>query len=361
MTTTAVRLAAARDRLERTGIDVMLLSVGSDLPYLVDYRAMPFERLTMLVVPAEGEATLVLPELEAPRVDRDDSFRMVAWGETADPVAIVADLARPAARVAVGDETWATFLIRLQDEMPGARFESASALMSALRIRKDDTEIQALRAAGAAVDGVVEQLEKISFRGKRERDLAREIAELTLDSGHESADFAIVASGPNGASPHHEPGERVMGPGDGVVVDFGGRMNRYWSDNTRTFVIGAPDGEFRRAYDVLERAQHAAVEAVAPGVPAAAVDRAAREVIDEAGYGERFIHRTGHGIGLDTHEDPYIVEGNETPLEPAMAFSVEPGIYVPGAWGMRIEDIVTVTASGVERLNRSHRQLRIVD
>lgn len=360
MTTTAFRLAAARDRLERSGIEAMLLSVGSDLPYLVGYRAMPFERLTMLVVSAGGEATLVVPELEAPRVERDNAFAMIGWTETEDPVGIVADLTGPVSRVSIGDETWATFLIGLQERMPGARFESASALMSGLRIRKDDTEIAALRAAGAAVDGVVDELAEMRFGGKRERDLARELTELTLDSGHESVDFAIVASGPNGASPHHEPGERMMGPGDGVVVDFGGRMNGYSSDTTRTFMVGEPDEEFRGAYDVLFRAQHAAVEAVAPGVVASAVDRAARDVIDEAGYGDRFIHRTGHGIGLDTHEHPYIVEGNETPLEPGMAFSVEPGIYMPGAWGMRIEDIVTVTDSGVERLNRSHRELRIV-
>jgi len=360
VSTASARLAAARDRLRLDGIDVMLLSVGSDLPYLAGYRAMPFERLTMLIVPADGGAVLVVPELEAPRVDPGEAFEVLAWEETDDPVGMVAGLAGGPERVAIGDQTWATFVLGLQAALPAARFESAGPVMSALRVRKDAEELRALRSAAAAVDGIVDDLEGTLFGGKRERDLSREITELTLDSGHEAADFAIVASGPNGASPHHEPGDRVMGAGDAVVVDFGGRMAGYSSDTTRTFVVGEPEPEVWRAYDVLRAAQMAAVEAVAPGVTAADVDRTARDLITDAGYGDRFIHRTGHGIGLDTHEDPYIVAGNDTPVEAGMAFSVEPGIYLPGRWGMRIEDIVAVTSDGVERLNRSHRDLRIV-
>jgi Xaa-Pro aminopeptidase len=361
VSTTAARLAATGAALRRREVDALMVSVGSDLPYLTGYRAMPLERLTMLVVPASGEPVLVVPELEAPRVVPDRSFRLRPWGETEDPIRIVADLVGGARRIAVGDQTWATFLISLQERLPAVRFENAVPIMSEMRSRKDDQEIEALRAASAAVDEVVESLGGTRFGGKEERHLAREITEMTLDSGHESVEFAIVASGPNGASPHHEADERVIGPGDAVVVDFGGRRDGYCSDTTRMFVVGEPDPEFLLAYDVLLRAQEAAVQAVAPGVTAASVDRAARDLITSAGYGEWFIHRTGHGIGRDAHEEPYIVEGNDTVLESSMAFSIEPGIYLPGRWGMRIEDIVVVTEGGVERLNRSSRDLRLVE
>ncbi|MEA2058678.1 MAG: Xaa-Pro peptidase family protein [Actinomycetota bacterium] len=361
MSTTAARLAATGAALRRRDVDALMVSVGSDLPYLTGYRAMPLERLTMLVVPASGEPVLVVPELEAPRVVPDRSFHLRPWGESEDPIRIVADLVGGARRIAIGDQTWATFLISLQERLPTARFENAVPIMSEMRIRKDDDEIAALRAAGAAVDEVVASLAGTRFGGKDERHLAREITEMTLESGHGSVEFAIVASGPNGASPHHEAGERVIGAGDAVVVDFGGRMDGYCSDTTRMFVVGEPDPEFVLAYDVLFRAQEAAVQAVAPGVTAASVDRAARDLITSAGYGEWFIHRTGHGIGRDAHEEPYIVEGNDMVLESSMVFSIEPGIYLPGRWGMRIEDIVVATDGGVERLNRSSRDLRFVD
>lgn len=361
MSTHSARLSTVAAALKQRSLDALAVSVGSDLPYLTGYRAMPLERLTMLVVPAVGEPVLVMPELEAPRVAPDGSFQVRSWAETEDPIQIVADLLGDARRIGIGDQTWASFLIALQERMPKVRFENATPIMSGLRVRKDEAEVGALRAAGAAVDGVVSALAGIRFGGKQERHLAREIADLTLESGHESVEFAIVASGPNGASPHHDASDRLMGPGDAVVVDFGGRMNGYCSDTTRMFAIGEPSAEFLDAYEVLREAQAAAVRAVAPGVTAASVDRAARDVISAAGYGDRFIHRTGHGIGRDAHEDPYIIEGNDLILEPSMTFSIEPGIYVPGRWGMRIEDIVVVTDDGVERLNRSSRELRFVD
>ncbi|RPI26006.1 MAG: aminopeptidase P family protein, partial [Actinobacteria bacterium] len=313
------------------------------------------ERLTMLVL-TEGEAVLVVPELEAPRVS-PGAFEVRPWRETEDPVAVVASLAGGARSAAIGDETWASFLLRLQDAMPDTVFGTASGLMRALRIRKDDDELTALREAGHAVDRVVAALSAMEFAGKTERHLAREVAAMAEAEGHDPLGFAIVASGPNGASPHHEPTERVIARGDLVVVDFGGRRNGYCSDTTRTFSAGEPTAEQAAAFEVLARAQAAAVEAVRPGIEAQHIDRVARAVIRDAGYGPRFIHRTGHGIGMDVHEHPYLVEGNDEPLEPGMAFSVEPGIYLAGEWGMRIEDIVCVTEDGVERLNRSERIL----
>jgi Xaa-Pro aminopeptidase len=355
------RIDRARTALIEEGLDGMLLSVGADLPYFTGYEAMQTERLTMLVLPAEGEATLLVPELEAPRIERHgDLFEVRAWAESENPVGLVAEQVNGWSAALIGDHTWATFVIGLQDEQPGLHLGRASQVTSLLRMRKDSTEAEALRSAAQATDRVVARLREMTFSELTERELSRQIAEMTIEEGHEIAEFGIVASGPNGASPHHESGERVMRPGDGVVIDFGGRFDGYHSDTTRTFVIGeGPDG-FTEAFEVLLAAQKAACAAVRPGVTAESVDAAARSVIADAGYGEFFIHRTGHGIGLEVHEHPYIIEGNQQVLEPGMAFSIEPGIYIPDRFGMRIEDIVLVTDGGVARLNQSPRTLAVV-
>jgi Xaa-Pro aminopeptidase len=342
------------------GVDTLLVSVGSDLPYLTGYRAMPLERLTMLVLPAAGEPVLVVPELEVARVTPHEAFTIRAWSETEDPVAIVADLAAGSHRAAIGDQTWARFVLALDAAMPDAALVSAGDLMSALRRCKAADEVRRLRAAAEAADDVIARLAEMPLSGSAERAVAREITEMMLVAGHETVEFAIVASGPNGSSPHHEPTDRLIESGDAIVVDIGGRRDGYCSDTSRTFHVGRPDPAYARAYEVLHRAQEAGVAAVRPGVPAQEIDRAARAVIEAAGYGDRFIHRTGHGIGLDPHEAPYLVEGNDEVLAEGMSFSVEPGIYQPGGWGMRIEDIVVVTADGVDRLNTSDRRLYIV-
>jgi Xaa-Pro aminopeptidase len=357
----ADRISRARKRMEEVGVDVLLLSVGADLPYFTGYTAMPLERLTMLVLPREGEATLVVPGLEAPRVEeRPEAFTIRPWGETEDPVAIVATLAGAPATAAIGDRTWATFLLGLQGVMPETSFVPASLVTGPLRARKDAAEVEALRAAARVVDRVALAMRERPFAGRTEADISRELVDRMLEGGHERANFAIVASGPNAASPHHEPGDRIVEVGDSVVCDFGGTMAGYCSDITRTFVVGQPPADLVDLYDVLFEAQEQAVRAARVGVACEEVDAAARSVIAAAGYGEYFIHRTGHGIGLEEHEDPYLVSGNATPLAPGHAFSVEPGIYLPGRCGARIEDIVVATDAGPERLNEAPRELAIV-
>ncbi|MFV1971167.1 MAG: M24 family metallopeptidase [Acidimicrobiia bacterium] len=361
MTEFAARIRSAQQRMRDRGVDALCLSVGSDLPYLTGYKAMALERLTMFVLPVEGEGTIVIPGLEAPRVETEGMpFSVQGWGETEDPVTIVDGYLGGAGNVLIGDETWSRFLVDLQAIRPSRTFGKAGDLMSLLRIRKSADEIARLRAAAATVDGVVGQLEHVPFSGRSERDVAEEVTERTRADGHDTMDFWIVASGPNGASPHHEPGDRVIEYGDAVVVDFGGHQNGYASDTTRMFIVGEAPYGFDDAYDVLHRAQVAAVDHVSPGITAESIDAVARDFISGAGYGELFIHRTGHGIGMDTHEHPYLVEGNDEIIEEGMVFSIEPGIYNPGEWGMRIEDIVVVTADGAERLNRSDRAYRVV-
>ena len=354
----AARIDRARSLMTERAIDVLLLSVGADLPYFTGYEAMPLERLTMLVVPGDGEAILVVPRLEAPRVvPRADAFRVMPWDETDDPVALVAAHAGAPTAALLGDQTWAVFLLALQRMMPKTVFAPATPLTRELRMRKDAAEIALLRAAAEATDRVVAALAGMEFAGRTEREMSEAVQALTRAEGHDLAGFAIVASGPNAASPHHEASHRVIEEGDTVVVDFGGRWRGYCSDTTRTFVVGEPSAEVAEAFAVLETAQAAGRAAVRPGVAAEEVDRATRAVIDAAGFGNRFIHRTGHGIGLEVHEHPYIVEGNGERLEAGMTFSIEPGIYVPGRFGMRIEDIVACAAGGVDELNRSPRGL----
>jgi Xaa-Pro aminopeptidase len=227
---------------------------------------------------------------------------------------------------------------------------------------KNAAEVEELAAAGAAIDRVHARMASILRVGRTEAEVGADIAAAILEEGHVGVDFTIVGSGPNGASPHHDVSARVVEAGDVVVVDIGGEtVTGYRSDCTRTYAVGeAPGAQVAEWYGVLQQAQAAATAAVRPGVPAEEIDAVARRVITDAGYGEYFIHRTGHGIGLDTHEAPYIVEGNDLPLVAGMAFSVEPGIYLPGRCGARIEDIVVCTSDGVRSLNGGPRELVVL-
>jgi Xaa-Pro aminopeptidase len=356
------RIARVREAMRDADIDALCLSLGSDLPYLTGYRvAHANERLTMFVITRTGDSVIVVPTLEAPLVSPvDDAFTMRAWNETEQPIRIVSDILGDAATVAVGSQTWGRFVLGLQEADTSRRWVDAESLMAELRMVKSKNEVDALRAAGATVDRVAESLDDMIFGGRTELDVSREVSRRTTEAGHQSAEFAIVASGPNGASPHHVPSDRVIENGDAIVVDFGGYQDGYCSDTTRNFVVGQPPDGYEEAYVVLHEAQKAATAAVAPGVTTESLDEVAREIIADAGYGDRFIHRLGHGIGLDVHERPYLVEGDTTVLKPGMTFSIEPGIYTPGRWGMRIEDIVAVTETGVESLNRSNRNFRVV-
>ena len=361
----AERLDRTRRRMEELGVDVLLLSLGADLPWLTGYRAMPLERLTMLVVPAEGGVTLVVPRLEAPRVvERPDLFTVEAWEETDDPVALVAGLAGAPRVVAVGDRTWARFVIELQALLPEARWQAGGMVTGPLRAVKDAAEVASLRSASAAADRVAAQLQAgdIPLVGRSEAEVSADLGRRLLAEGHAAVNFAIVAAGPNAASPHHDAGARVIAPGEIVLCDFGGTMpDGYCSDITRCVHTGEPPAEVRDLYRVLEEAQRAAVDAAVVGTPCEDVDAVARRIITEGGYGPHFVHRTGHGIGLEEHEDPYLVGGNCEALVPGHAFSVEPGIYLEGRFGARIEDIVVATDAGPEPLNQVPHGLSVVE
>jgi Xaa-Pro aminopeptidase len=365
------RLSRVHESMAIAGVDAVLLSLGADLPWLTGYTAMPLERLTMLVVPAGGsgeQPTLVVPALEAPRVSPvPEVFAVRAWGESENPVEIVASLVRrctgKAPLLAISDRAWATFLLQLERALPEATWTTASAVTAPLRAIKDAAEVEALAKAAAAADRVAAALlaGEIPLVKRTERDVSAEITRRLLGEGNEKVNFAIVAAGPNSASPHHEASERPIQPREPVVCDFGGSLEGYCSDITRTVFTGEPSREVTKLYGVVAQAQAAGVLAAQVGELCSGVDRAARKVIDEAGYGEYFVHRTGHGIGLEEHEDPYMVAGNSTPVTAGHAFSVEPGIYVPNRHGVRIEDIVVATMRGPRPLNVADHSLTIVE
>ncbi len=342
----------------------MVVTPGYDLRYLTGSRAQTFERLTALVIPASGQPTVVLPRLELAALKEsavgDLGLNVGDWVDGENPYGLVADALGGHARVAVTDSMPALHLLPLTD-MLGATPVLATGVMAALRMVKDPEEIEALKRAGAAIDRVHARVPEFLKPGRTEAEVAADITEAIVAEGHTEAAFVIVGSGPHGADPHHECSDRRLQRGDIVVVDIGGPVEPgYNSDCTRTYSLGDPDPQVAEQYEVLQRAQAAAVAAVRPGVTAEQVDAAARDLLAEAGLAEYFVHRTGHGIGLSVHEEPYIVAGNEQPLAEGMAFSVEPGIYLPGRWGARIEDIVIVTADGALPVNTRPHDLTVV-
>src|SRR5918997_675727 len=374
--TPAVPPALLADRIRRAGdvaaeqdVELLLVTPGTDLRYLLAADGASHERLTCLVLPAAGHRAppaLVVPRLEAPgwaHLPLDAlGVEVVTWDDGEDPYLLVSDLAGGPTRVAVADAMPAVHVFGLRDALPEATQTLAGPVVSELRMRKDAAEVAQLRAAGAAIDRVHARMGEFVKAGRTEAQAGADIAAAIVEEGHVEAAFVIVGSGPNGASPHHDLSDRVIESGDVVVVDIGGPLpTGYFSDCTRTYAVGAePSTAVRAAYAALQDAQERAVAAVRPGVTAEQVDAAARARLTDAGLGERFLHRTGHGIGLDVHEDPYIVGGNTLPLEPGMAFSVEPGVYLAGEWGARIEDIVVVTDGGCERLNTRPRDLVVL-
>ena len=364
MTAFERRTRRVQSRLDAAGGDALALTPGRDWYYLTGVDAEQSDRLQLLVVPADGGPTLVVPTLEAASV-RDawvDDVR--TWDDDEGPWPVVDSVldALSPSRLLLADRMWTQYALAVRERLPDAEVGLASEVLSPLRRIKDDRELDALRAAADAADATMRDVRALGADavGMTEAELAGFVEEhLEVHGGTGVAFETIVAAGANGADPHHASGDRVIGAGDAVVLDFGTRVDAYPSDQTRTVVFdGEPSAEFRRVHDVVREAQSRAVAAVEPGATAGAVDRAAREVIEDAGYGDRFVHRTGHGVGLDVHEAPDIVDGSETELEPGMVFSVEPGVYLPERFGVRIEDLVVVSEDGAERLTHTDRRWR---
>ncbi|WP_115684636.1 M24 family metallopeptidase [Corynebacterium senegalense] len=349
------RIARVARLIAEKGLGGVLVGPGPELAYLTGSWTSSHERLTALTVAPDGTARLVAPLTDATGLDLP-GVEVLGWRDGEDPYQLAVRGLGPG-RVGLGSSLTADHVLRLQELLPSTVL--ALSVLSEVFAAKEPDELAQLQGAAEAIDGVHAQVPGLLEPGRTEEEVARDLERLILD-GHDAVDFVIVGSGPNGANPHHSHSDRVLREGDPVVVDIGGSLGEgYHSDCTRTYQVGrVRDGEFLRAYAVLQRAQDAAVAAARPGITAGELDAVARDIIAAAGYGEHFTHRTGHGIGLSLHEEPFIVAGSDRVLAEAMAFSIEPGIYLPGRWGMRIEDIVTLTADGARRLNRQPRQLR---
>jgi Xaa-Pro aminopeptidase len=364
MNSYAQRIQRAVAQATDAGLAGLLITPGPDLVYFTGYQPTAItERLTMLVLTADRDPHLIVPVLERPDVDAAAGIplmTLVAWADGDDPYSSLAGLIGGPERYALSDSAWAMHLIGMQSAVPQVRYTSMTSTLPMLRAIKDEDEVGLLAAAGAAADAAYEKILGVRFAGRTEKEIGGELARLLQEYGHSQVDFTVVGSGPNGANPHHEMGDRLIREGDMVVLDFGGLRDGYGSDTTRTVHVGPPSAIEQEVFDVVRSAQQAAFEAVHPGAACEEIDRVARDHIRNAGYGEYFMHRLGHGIGLTTHEPPYLVRGERCPLLPGMCFSIEPGIYLPGRFGVRIEDIVTVAPYGGRRLNNTDHALQIV-
>ncbi len=360
----ADRIERLQAQLAQDGVDLAIFGPSADLLYLTGFDAHLSERLNLLVVPASGKPALVVPTLEAPLVG--DAARLVklhTWEDHEDPAALAASVigGLEGKSIATGNQLWSAFLLRLQAQLPGGSWVEATPIMRPLRMIKDASEIEAMAEVSRLTDEAWEEfIEGPPISSLTEREAIRRLKDLTEQRGL-AVYGGICASGPNAASPHHHTGDRVIQEGDSVIFDWGGSLNGYKSDVTRTVHVGQPSEEFKRVYQIVLEANQATFEAVRPGVPLQELDRTARKVITDAGYGEAFLHRVGHGLGLEVHEEPYLVEGNELPLQAGMTFSDEPGIYLKGKLGVRIEDTVVCTEEGAIRLNHATRELVHMD
>lgn len=358
------RMARAARSADAAGLDGLLVAPGPDLVWLTGYQPTALtERLTLLVLRAGHDPVMVVPVLEAPDASAAPgapALTLRNWTDGQDPYAATAPLLDASGRYALSDSTWAMHLLGLQETLPKSSYAAVTKALPMLRAVKDAAELARVAAAAAAADATYEEIKKVRFAGRKETEVAADLADLLRQFGHSQVDFTVVGSGPNGANPHHEAGERTIEHGDMVVLDFGGLRYGYGSDTTRTVHVGEPTAEEQKVHDLVRAAQEAGFQSVRPGVACQEVDRAARRHIADAGYGEYFIHRTGHGIGTTTHEPPYMIEGEEQPLVEGMCFSIEPGVYLPERFGVRIEDIVTVTPDGGRRLNNTPHEMAVV-
>ncbi|MBA2247031.1 MAG: aminopeptidase P family protein [Chloroflexia bacterium] len=359
----AGRIVRLQAEMHAQEIDKVLLGPSADLFYLTGFDAHLSERLNLLVVPATGTPSLVVPKLEEPLVGAAGQLATVhSWADHDDAYELAARVLGDVGgtHVAVGNQLWSAFLLRIQARVEAATWTEATPLMRTLRMIKDELEIALMTEVSRLTDDAWEAfIAGPPISGLSERDALGRLTELTAERGLTRI-WGICASGPNAASPHHATGERRIAEGDAVIFDWGGSLGGYQSDVTRTVCVGAPADEFRTVYDVVLRANQATLDAVRPGVPIEELDRTARKLITDAGYGAAFIHRVGHGLGLDIHEEPYLIEGNDLPLGAGMVFSDEPGIYLKGKFGVRIEDTVLCTAEGGVRLNNATRELTVL-
>lgn len=356
------RLARIRARMQTAGIGLLALPPGDDLVYLLGYSPHADERPCYLFLTA-GDAVFLVPDLNAGQARAHVDMPLLTYSDAEGPSAALAqvrDRLGAPDRIAVGDTMRADGLLLLQERWSKSAFIAGAAVMAPVRMIKTADEIEVLRRSAATADVATDAAFAACRPGVTEAAVARAVADAFALQGVTHVGFAIVAGGPNSAYPHHATSARPLQAGEPVLVDLGGRLEGYSSDITRMAFLGEPSVRYREIHAVVEHAVRAGLDAVAAGAPLAAVDRAARAVIEAAGYGPQFTHRTGHGIGVSGHEPPSVTHTNEIPMQEGMVFSVEPGIYLEGEFGVRLEEVVVVTARGAERLSKLPREVRVL-
>jgi len=360
------RLGQCQKLMSEKGIDIVFLAPGPNMYYLGGFLEEPGERLLALIVPQSGDPQFIVPELYQEQV-RSFSWveSLISWKDGEDQVALLSNTMRRILKrqptIAVDTRMWSRFLVMLLAAAPDARYEDAGSVMYELRIRKSSQEIELMAKAAEIADAAFTQTIEECRAGMTEHEVAAKIIYEMRKLGADGVAFEpVVGSGPNSALPHYRSGDRKLQRGDFVVLDYGCLYRGYNSDITRTVAMETCDAEREKVYSVVRSAQEEAYQRTFTGIEAQNVDKVARDLIENAGYGRFFIHRTGHGIGLEIHEEPYIVAGNSLKLAEGMTFSIEPGIYIPGQYGVRIEDIVVMETEKARRLNKCSRDLRIL-
>ena len=356
------RVAALQERLAEAGLAALVLGPGANFRYFFGANLHYSERVILAVVPARGEPAVVVPAFEADRIGPEVApAELFRWEESEGPAGAVA---RALARVPTGGdvalEYYGLRVIEfdlLRRALPGRRDRDGTPWLAALRMVKDAAEVDAMTRAAAIADAALADVRPLIGPGRRESELREAVEQALLEHHSERPVGCLVASGPRSAVPHGQPGDRELAPGDAVWLDFGGRVDGYSSDLTRTFLLAPVPAPLAEVYQVVERAQQMGRQGARPGLTAAAVDSLCRDAITAAGWGPEFTHRTGHGLGLEGHEHPYIVQGNDLVLTAGMTFTIEPGVYVPDLGGVRIEDDVILTATGCRSLTASPRDL----
>lgn len=345
-------LERAREQMKAEGIECLVLAPSTDLQYMTGFNGISLERPIFLML-TEKEALFLAPEFDLHGLSEElkETLHCIGWREDEDPYQKAKEYAgNDKIRAAAGNRMSAEMFFHLQKTFPCWEWGLGDQIMRPLRRKKTEYEYQCLKKAQTLSGRAFEKLLKEGLSGKTEKDAAVRLAELLKAEGLEVSGYPLVAAGENSAVVHHGAGDTLMKRGDVVVIDFGGCYEGYYSDITRTVVIGEEPEGFKELYTIVRQANEAAYEAARPGITAEELDRTAREVIEKSGYGMYFTHRLGHGIGRDIHEPPYIVEGNQERLEKGNTFSDEPGIYIPGRFGIRLEDVLFLKEDRAECL-----------
>jgi Xaa-Pro dipeptidase len=350
------RIDKVQKILQELNIEMVVATSPPNFFYFSGTWLDSHERLQAFVIPRVGVPTMIVHEMSKEQIFPSDHFEALFWKDGEDPLVLLSKTLPDSGTISIDNQWPSQHLIQLMKLKNNLSFIESTKIIGTSRLYKDEIEIDLLKKSGIIADDVMTQIIRFVKPGLTEKDIVAEIKRLFATYKVDLSPNTVVGTGKNGAIPHHQPDETIIVAGDMIVIDMGGIKDHYWFDMTRTVLVGGkPTKEMQKVYEFVKYAQETAIKGIKPGVPLKEIDRIARDIISDAGYGPNFTHRTGHGLGIEVHEEPYVNYMNEQLLEEGMVISVEPGIYLSGNFGVRIEDIVVVTSDGFERLNHVTR------